>query len=86
MTLIISFFDTFLISANLSAVNAINDGSFFFPLFGTGAKNGLSVSIKILSKGKNSKVFCRSKEFLKVIIPLAEKNASKSKSLLAKFF
>ena len=32
--------------ANFSAVKSINDGSFFFPLLGTGAKNGLSVSIK----------------------------------------
>ena len=27
----------------------MNDGSFFFPLLGTGAKKGLSVSIKTLS-------------------------------------
>ena len=68
-----SFFDTFLISANLAAVKSINDGSFFFPLLGTGAKKGLSVSIRILSNGRDLNVFWRSTEFLKVIIPLAEK-------------
>ena len=45
--------DTSLICANFSAVKSIKDGSFFFPLFGTGAKYGLSVSIKILSNGKD---------------------------------
>ena len=39
------------ISANLLAVKSINAGSFFFPLLGTGAKNGLSVSINSLSVG-----------------------------------
>ena len=48
---------------------------FFFPLFGSGAKKGLSVSIKILSNGKNLNVSCNSAEFLKVIMPLAEKKA-----------
>ena len=43
------------------------------PLFGTGARYGLSVSIKILSFGINLKVSCKSIEFLKVIIPLPEK-------------
>ena len=62
--LISSVFDIFLISANFSAVKSINDGSFFLPLLGTGAKNGLSVSIKILSIGKNLKVSCNSIEFL----------------------
>ena len=57
--------------------------SFFFPLFGTGAKNGLSVSIKILSKGSDLKVFCKSTAFLKVIIPLAEKYAFRVQSLSA---
>ena len=66
-------FVTFLISANFCAVKSINDGSFFFPLLGTGARKGLSVSIKILSFGKNLKVFCKSWVFLNVIIPLAEK-------------
>ena len=47
----------------------------------TGAKKGLSVSIKILSNGKNLKVFCSSTEFLKVIIPLAEKKLLKFKYL-----
>ena len=57
--------------SNFAAVKSINEGSFFFPLLGTGAKKGLSVSIKILSKGKNLNVSCKSIEFLKVIIPLA---------------
>ena len=73
VALIISSFDTFLISANLSAVNEMKEGSFFFPLFGTGAKKGLSVSIKTLSNGIDLNVSWRSIEFLKVIIPLAEK-------------
>ena len=59
--------------ASFSAVYFTNDGSFFFPLLGTGAKKGLSVSIKILSRGKNLNVSCKFCEFLKVIIPLAEK-------------
>ena len=50
--LIISIFEIFLISANFCAVKSIKDGSFFLPLLGTGAKKGLSVSIKILSNGK----------------------------------
>ena len=62
-----------LISANFFAVWSINEGSFFLPLLGTGAKKGLSVSIKSLSIGIILKVFCSSVEFLKVIIPLAEK-------------
>jgi hypothetical protein len=62
-----------LISANFFAVWSINEGSFFLPLLGTGAKKGLSVSIKILSNGNDLKVLCKSKEFLNVIIPLAEK-------------
>ena len=40
---------------------------------GTGAKKGLSVSIRILSIGIDLKVSCKSSEFLNVIIPLAEK-------------
>ena len=44
-----------LISASLTAVKSINDGSFFLPLFGTGAKKGLSVSINTFSKGKDLK-------------------------------
>ena len=42
-----------LISASFLAVYFTKDGSFFFPLFGTGAKTGLSVSISILSDGRN---------------------------------
>ena len=61
----------FFISANLVAVKSINDGSFFFPLLGTGAKKGLSVSIKMLSIGIDLNVSCKSSEFLKVMIPLA---------------
>ena len=56
-----------------SAVKSIKDGSFFFPRLGTGAKKGLSVSIRILFNGRNLNVFCSSTEFLKVIMPLAEK-------------
>ena len=37
-------------------------------------KKGLSVSIKILSIGIDLNVSCKSNEFLKVIMPLAEKN------------
>jgi len=73
-----------LISANFFAVKSINEGSFFLPLLGTGAKYGLSVSIKILSNGKDLNVSCSPKEFLKVIIPLAEKKAFKDKSFFAK--
>ena len=47
----------------------------FFPLLGTGAKKGLSVSINNFSKGKNLNVSCNSVEFLNVIIPLAEKKS-----------
>ena len=60
------------ISASFIAVKSMNDGSFFFPRLGTGARKGLSVSTKILSKGINLNVSCKSNEFLKVIIPLAE--------------
>ena len=48
-------------------------GSFFFPLIGMGARKGLSVSIISFSFGIDAKVFLKSDEFLKVIIPLAEK-------------
>ena len=68
-----SLFVISLIFASLSAVYLTNEGSFFFPLFGTGAKYGLSVSIKSLSLGMILKVSCNSLEFLNVIIPLAEK-------------
>ena len=71
--LINSDFDITFISASLAAVKSIKEGSFFFPLFGTGARNGLSVSIKILSSGRILNVSCNSIEFLKVIMPLAEK-------------
>ena len=73
MIFISSSFGIPLISDNFFAVWSINEGSFFLPLLGTGAKKGLSVSIKILSKGNDLKVFCNSKAFLYVIIPLAEK-------------
>ena len=53
---IISFLDIFFISASFVAVKSMKEGSFFFPLLGTGAKNGLSVSIKILSIGIDLKV------------------------------
>ena len=51
----------------------MKDGSFFLPLLGSGAKKGLSVSMSNLSSGITLKVSCSSVEFLKVIIPLAEK-------------
>ena len=51
----------------------MNEGSFFFPLIGSGARKGLSVSIKRFSVGIILKVSRKSIEFLKVIIPLAEK-------------
>jgi hypothetical protein len=47
----ISLLDIFLNSDNLFNVYLIKLGSFFFPLIGTGAKNGLSVSTSSLSKG-----------------------------------
>ena len=50
-------------------------GSFFFPRKGSGAKNGLSVSINKFSEGINLNVLHRSSDFLKVMIPLAEKYA-----------
>ena len=34
----------------------MNEGSFFLPLFGTGAKKGLSVSINRFSIGRNLNV------------------------------
>ena len=40
-----------LISESFCRVYFINDGSFFFPLIGTGARNGLSVSINNFSLG-----------------------------------
>ena len=65
--------DIFFISASFAAVKSIKEGSFFLPLLGTGARKGLSVSIKILSNGNDLNVSCKLTEFLKVIIPLAEK-------------
>ena len=50
-----------------------NEGSFFLPLLGSGAKKGLSVSISNFSEGIKPKVSCNSNDFLNVIIPLAEK-------------
>ena len=84
MESISSNLEIFFISANFCAVKSMKDGSFFLPLLGTGAKKGLSVSIKILSHGKNLNVSCNFREFLKVIIPLAEKKAFKVKSYIAK--
>jgi len=68
-----SFLEIFFISASFAAVKSINDGSFFFFFFGTGAKKGLFVSIKIFSVGIYLNVTCKSTEFLKVMMPLAEK-------------
>ena len=62
------------------------DGSFDFPLKGSGDKYGESVSINILLRGIDLNVSLRSLDFLNVIMPLAEKNASKSRSLSANFF
>ena len=64
----------------------MNDGSFFFPLFGTGAKKGLSVSIKMFSDGIDLNVSCKSIEFLKVIIPLAEKYELRDNKFSENFF
>ena len=75
-----------LISASFWAVCTTKEGSFCLPLLGTGAKYGLSVSMSILSKGINLNVFCNSWEFLKVIIPLAEKYAPKFNKFSANFF
>ena len=49
--------------------NRFFDGSFFFPLFGIGAKKGLSVSISVFSIGIYLNVSCKSFAFLNVIIP-----------------
>ena len=65
----------FLRLASFCAVNLMNEGSFFLLLFGSGDKKGLSVSIKSLSSGIFLKVSCNSIDFLKVIMPLAEKYA-----------
>ena len=73
-------FDISLMSASLAAVKSMYEGSFFLPIFGTGAKKGLSVSINIFSNGNDLNVFCTSKEFLNVIIPLAEKYEFNNKS------
>ena len=50
----------------------MNDGSFFFPLLGTGAKKGLSVSISIESKGASLIISLKFDAFLNVIIPEIE--------------
>ena len=42
-------------------------------LLDLGIVRTLKSKVKILSKGNDLKVFCKSKEFLNVIIPLAEK-------------
>ena len=55
--LISSDFSIFLMSASFDAVKSIKDGSFFLPLFGSGDKKGLSVSISNLSNGNFLKVF-----------------------------
>jgi hypothetical protein len=75
---IISLEVVFLSKASFSIVYLIKLGSFFLPLIGIGAKKGLSVSTSNLSKGIVLNVSCKSKLFLKVIIPLAEKNALSS--------
>ena len=49
---LINFFDVmFLSKASFSIVYLIKLGSFFLPLMGIGAKNGLSVSISNFSNG-----------------------------------
>ena len=55
-----------------------------FPLKGIGARYGASVSTKILLFGMSLNVKAKSCDFLKVITPLAEIKAFKSKSLKAK--
>ena len=42
------------------------DGSFIFPLLGTGAKKGLSVSTRIFSKGTDLIISLKLLAFLKV--------------------
>ena len=44
---------------------------------------GCPMASNIISKGNDLKVFCKSKEFLNVIIPLAEKKEFKLISFLA---
>ena len=67
-----------------TAVCLMNDGSFFFPLFGIGAKKGLSVSISVFSIGIYLNVSCKFFAFLNVIIPLAEKKDPRSSNFFAK--
>ena len=60
--------DNFFSSDKNLTVWIIKLGSLGFPLKGTGARYGASVSNKILSFGKSLKVFGNSEDFLKVII------------------
>ena len=55
--------------ATHSATSATNAGSFIFPLLGTGAKYGESVSIKNLSSGTYFAISLNSSDFLKVTTP-----------------
>ena len=48
------------------------DGSFGFPLKGSGDKYGESVSTKIRSFGREKKVSANTFDFLKVTTPLAD--------------
>ena len=73
-----------MISANFFAVYFIYDGSFVDPLIGTGARKGESVSIRSLSIGIDDTVFSNSVLFLKVIIPLTEIYAPKSRRFFEK--
>ena len=58
--------------AKYSAVYFTKDGSFTLPLIGSGAKKGLSVSIRIESKGASLIISLKFDAFLNVIIPEIE--------------
>ena len=60
--------------ANFSRVNLIYDGSFFFPLIGSGDKNGLSVSISNFSIGNVDITILAQEPKLAEYIPAMKKN------------
>ena len=64
--------DISLNSAIFFAINLIFEESFLFPLFGSGERYGLSVSISNLLIGTNFTAFFAFFEFLKVIGPAKE--------------
>ncbi len=69
----------FFSSEIFSATILTKEGSFLFPLNGSGARYGESVSISNFSKGICFTISCRAKAFLKVTIPEIEIYKPKSK-------